>query len=383
MSIKKQGPLGCLKIIEFAGIGPAPMCGMLLSDLGAEVLRIDRPEEADVGIKRPLETNFILRGRRTVKLDLKNPQSIDLVLKLVEQADCIIEGFRPGVMERLGLGPDRCLERNPALVYGRVTGWGQDGPLSSQAGHDLNYIALTGALDALGREGEKPAVPLNLIGDFAGGALFLALGLLAAVLEARGSGEGQVVDAAIVDGVSSMLTSINGLRAAGLFASTRGTNILDSGAYFYDVYRCADGGHIAVGAIEKRFFSIFLERLGLNREQMPAQDDREGWSEGRRRLQAVFEGRPRDHWVRLFADSDACVSPVLSIEESFNDPHMQARKIYEDIGGFTQSRPAPRFSRTPPGAPTPPRGAQGLEALSAWEVDAATRDLARAVIRHG
>lgn len=383
MTNARKGPLGGLKIIEFAGIGPAPMCGMLLSDLGAEVLRIDRPEEADIGIRRPLETNFILRGRRTVKLDLKDPPSIDLVLKLVEQADCIIEGFRPGVMERLGLGPDRCLERNPALVYGRVTGWGQDGPLSRRAGHDLNYIALTGALDALGREGEKPAVPLNLIGDFAGGALFLALGLLAGVLEARGSGKGQVVDAAIVDGVSSMLSSINGLRAAGLFSPARGKNILDSGAYFYDVYRCADGGHVAVGAIEKRFFEILLAKLGIDPKQLPAQDDRKGWPEGRRRLQAIFERQPRDHWARLFAESDACVSPVLSIEESFDDPHMRARKIYKDVGGFTQAAPAPRFSRTPPGAPMPPRESEDVEALASWEVDAATIDLARAVIRQG
>lgn len=253
MTPGSRGPLAGLKVVEMAGIGPAPMCGMLLADLGAEIVRIDRPGEADLGIKRPTNTNFILRGRPTARMDLKTPEGRDLALALIARADCLIEGFRPNVMERLGLGPEEAFNRNPALVYGRVTGWGQSGPMSPWAGHDLNYIGLTGALEAIGRPGSPPPPPLNLIGDFGGGALFLAFGLLAGVLEARRTGQGQVVDAAIVDGVASMMTSWNGLLSGGVFTNDRGANILDSGAYFYDVYACADGKFLAVAAIEKRF----------------------------------------------------------------------------------------------------------------------------------
>jgi crotonobetainyl-CoA:carnitine CoA-transferase CaiB-like acyl-CoA transferase len=360
-----SGPLAGLRIVEMAGIGPAPMCGMLLADLGAEIVRIDRPGESDIGIKRPPETNFILRGRPTIRVDLKDPAGRDRAMDLIAEADCLIEGFRPGVMERLGLGPEPCLARNPRLVYGRVTGWGQTGPMAPWAGHDLNYIGLTGALEAIGRADAPPPAPLNLIGDFGGGALFLALGLLAGVLEAKSSGKGQVVDAAIVDGVAAMMTSLNGLRSGGVFPKQREASILDSGAYFYDVYACADGRHLAVGAIEPRFFRTFLARLGLGPDALPPQEDRSRWREGRERLRAVFATRPRDHWVTLFEGSDACVTPVLSLEESFDDPHMRARGAYVEVGGFAQAAPAPRFSRTPAAQPEPPDTDRPLPAWAA------------------
>jgi crotonobetainyl-CoA:carnitine CoA-transferase CaiB-like acyl-CoA transferase len=368
-----KGPLAGLRVVEMAGIGPAPMCGMLLSDLGAEIIRIDRPTPSDLGISRPLDTNFNLRGRDTIKLDLKDPGSTALVLALVGKAACLIEGFRPGVMERLGLGPEPCLARNPSLVYGRVTGWGQDGPLANSAGHDLNYIALTGALEAMGRSGERPPVPLNLIGDFAGGALFLGLGLLAGVFEARRSGRGQVVDAAMVDGVAAMMNSIRGFRAAGVFSTERGANVLDSGAYFYDVYRCADGRFIAVGAIEKRFFDEFLARLSIDPAEMPPQEDRSRWAEGRERLQRIFLTRTRDEWAARFEGSDACVSPVLSVEESTVNQHMRSRGTYIEVDGHVQAGPAPRFSRTVPETPGPPQPAGGVDALNAW-LDEAERE---------
>lgn len=360
------GPLAGVKFIEMPAIGPGPMCGMLLADLGADVLRIERPGRADVGIERPLETNFIMRGRSSIRLDLKKPDAVALVLRLAREADGLIEGFRPGVMERLGLGPEPCLAANPRLIYGRITGWGQSGPLAKTAGHDLNYIALTGALHAMGRKNEAPPVPLNLIGDFGGGALFLALGLLAGILEARQSGKGQVVDAAIVDGVAAMLTSINGLMACGVCSQERGTNILDSGAYFYDTYRCADGGYVAVGPIEKRFHALFLEKLGFDPAAMPDQEDRTRWLEGRERLQAVFLTRPRDAWAALFAGTDACVTPVLSLAELFAHPHMTVRGSYVDVAGYRQAAPAPRFSRTMPDCPKPPAPARDAEALSGW-----------------
>lgn len=362
----RRGPLSGVRLIEMAGIGPAPMCGMVLSDLGADILRIDRPTPSDVGIKRPVETNFILRGRRTIPVDLKTEAGRALVLRLLREADGVFEGFRPGVMERLGLGPEAALAANPALVYGRVTGWGQSGPMAQTAGHDLTYLALTGALGAMGRQGELPPVPLNLVGDFAGGALFLAVGMLSALIAARESGRGQVVDAAIVDGVASMLSSINGLRQAGIFTPEPGTNILDGGAYFYDVYRCADGGAIAVGPIEKKFFAQFVERLGIDPATLPPQDDAARWPEGRAVLADIFAGRDRDAWAALFAGTDACVVPVLSIEESFRDPHLAARGTYQQIDGRPQAAPAPRFSDTPPATPAPPSIASTEDALADW-----------------
>lgn len=363
----RAGPLSGVRIIEMAGIGPAPMCGMLLADLGAEILRIDRPHvAADLGIKRPLETNFVLRGRQTIRVNLKRTEGVELVLALLERSDALIEGFRPGVMERLGLGPKPCLTHNPRLVYGRVTGWGQSGPRALTAGHDINYIALTGALDAMGRRGEAPPVPLNLIGDFAGGALFLAFGILAGIVRAREDGVGQVVDAAIVDGVASMLTSINGLRAAGLFSTDRGTNLLDSGAFFYDTFKCADGRYVAVGPIEKRFYTELLARLEIDPATMPDQNDQSRWDVGRSRLRGVFASRSRDEWAAVFAESDACVTPVLSLEESFVDPHLAEQGAFSRIGGFTQAAPAPHFSATPPDCPEPPASPQGSEVLEGW-----------------
>lgn len=363
----RAGPLSGVRIIEMAGIGPAPMCGMLLADLGAEILRIDRPHvAADLGIKRPLETNFVLRGRQTIRVNLKRTEGVELVLALLERSDALIEGFRPGVMERLGLGPKPCLTHNPRLVYGRVTGWGQSGPRALTAGHDINYIALTGALDAMGRRGEAPPVPLNLIGDFAGGALFLAFGILAGIVRAREDGVGQVVDAAIVDGVASMLTSINGLRAAGLFSTDRGTNLLDSGAFFYDTFKCADGRYVAVGPIEKRFYTELLARLEIDPATMPDQNDQSRWDVGRLRLRGVFASRSRDEWAAVFAESDACVTPVLSLEESFVDPHLAEQGAFSRIGGFTQAAPAPHFSATPPDCPEPPASPQGSEVLEGW-----------------
>jgi crotonobetainyl-CoA:carnitine CoA-transferase CaiB-like acyl-CoA transferase len=313
-----------------------------------------------------METNFILRGRKTIPVDLKSEAGRDLVLRLLQEADGVFEGFRPGVMERLGLGPEPALAANPALVYGRVTGWGQEGPMSQTAGHDLTYLALTGALGAMGRRGDLPPVPLNLIGDFAGGALFLAVGMLAALIEARDSGRGQVVDAAIVDGVASMLSSVNGLRQAGIFGPEAGTNILDGGAYFYDTYRCNDGLCIAVGPIEKKFFAQFVERLGVGPQELPPQDDAARWPEGRAVLARVFASRPRDEWCKIFDGTDACVAPVLSMEESFSDPHLTARGTYNEVGGYVQAAPAPRFGATPPATPEPPATASAEEALTGW-----------------
>ena len=279
-----MGPLSGLKVIELAGIGPAPMCGMLLADLGAIVLRIDRVEPSGLGVERPIEFNLIMRNRDTVALDLKSKPAIDLVLRLVQQADILIEGFRPGVTERLGLGPKECMERNPALVYGRVTGWGQDGPLAKSAGHDLNYVALTGALAAIGRAGAPPTPPLNVVGDFAGGGLFLAFGILAAVIEAKRSGTGQVVDAGIVDGVASMMTQFFGMKAAGLWTDSRGDNILDSGAPFYDVYECSDGRFISIAPIEDKFFLSFVKLVGLPASTIDMKRDKRQWDQLRRTL---------------------------------------------------------------------------------------------------
>lgn len=362
-----MGPLDGLKIVELAGIGPAPMSGMLLSDLGAKILRIDRPvAPTDLGIERPLDTNFVLRGRETIRVDLKDPNGVALVLRLCRDADALIEGFRPGVVERLGIGPDECMSVNPRLVFGRVTGWGQAGPLAKTAGHDLNYIGLSGVVNSIGRASEAPAVPLNLIGDFAGGAMFLSLGVLAAIFEAKNSGKGQVVDAAIVDGVASMMNSINGLLKSGIFSSDRGANILDSGAFYYDNYLCSDGKYVSVGAVENRFFLELLDGLGLDPSIVPPQDDRTRWAEGRAMFQRIFITRSRDEWAAIFAESDACVSPVLSVEESEENEHLVARNTYVNIGGFKQGAPAPRFSRSIPDIPKPPQVSNTQEVLLDW-----------------
>lgn len=362
-----MGPLAGVRIIELAGIGPAPMCAMLLADLGASVLRIDRPDPPELGFKRPPRFNLLLRGRSTIALDLKQPAARDLVLDLVAKADGLIEGFRPGVTERLGLGPDDCFARNPRLVYGRITGWGQDGPLAQAAGHDLNYIALTGALHAIGREGQPPSPPLNIVGDYAGGSLYLAIGMLAALVEARASGKGQVVDAAVVDGTAHLMATFHGLLAAGIIREERGVNLMDSGAPFYDCYECADGRYVSVAPIEGRFFAELLKRLGIEAGEVPPQSDRARWPELRRRLAETFATRTRDEWCAVLEGSDACFAPVLTMEEAARHPHMQARRTYVEIDGVVQPAPAPRFSRSVPETPAPPRPAEAQDAAAALD----------------
>jgi alpha-methylacyl-CoA racemase len=342
-----MGPLKGLRVIEMAGIGPAPFCAMLLADMGAEVLRIDRLVPSDIGIPMAPKYDLLNRNKRSVAVDLKSPQGLATVKRLVEQADVLIEGFRPGVMERLGLGPDECKRLNKALVFGRMTGWGQTGPLAQTAGHDLNYIGLTGALSAIGRKGEAPAIPLNLIGDFGGGSLYLAMGILAALVHARETGVGQVVDAAIVDGTANLLTLLYGYRQGGEWLNERGVNITDGGAPFYDVYQTADKLFMSVAPVEKKFYAELITRLGLVGEALPEQDDRSGWDRLRARLAEVFRGGTREHWCTLFEGSDACVAPVLDIDECITHPHNVARKIFVEVDGVINPAPAPRFSATP------------------------------------
>ncbi len=337
-----QGPLVGLKVVEFAGIGPAPFCGMLLADMGADVIRIDRAET--VGAQHPDLAN---RGKRSVAIDLKKPEGVEAALSLMERADALIEGFRPGVMERLGVGPDVALARNPKLVFGRMTGWGQTGPWASMAGHDIDYIALTGALHTMGRKGEPPAPPLNLVGDFGGGALYLAMGLLAGVIEARASGRGQVIDCAMIDGAASLMTMFYGMKAAGLWNANRDDNMLDGGAHFYDTYECADGKWLAIGAIEPQFHALLLKGLGLPADAFPAQMKRAEWPGYSRRVAEVVKTRTRDAWMEVFAGTDACVAPVLSMDEAPAHPHNADRGTFAQAFGVTQPGPAPRFSRTP------------------------------------
>ena len=375
-----SGPLAGIKIVELAGIGPGPMCAMLLADLGATVIRVDRKEPAKQGIERPLKFNTLLRSRGSIALDLKSPAAVETVLQLIEQADALIEGFRPGVTERLGLGPDVCLQRNPRLAYGRLTGWGQDGPLAKVAGHDINYLALTGILEAIGREGMPPTLPLNLVGDYAAGSLYMAVGLLAAILEARQSGQGQVVDAAIVDGAAHLATTFFGMVAAGIWKPARGTNLTDGGSHFYDCYECADGRWIAVGPIEEKFFGELLARLEIDAASLGPQLSREHWKEAKAVLAATFKRRSRDEWARRLESTDACVSPVLSFAEASTHPHLQARGTFVEIDGIVQAAPAPRFSRSAPDTPTAPRAvtpANTRLALSAWFDDATIADLRR------
>jgi alpha-methylacyl-CoA racemase len=345
------------------------MCAMLLADLGASVLRIDRPEPSGLGVERPIEFNLIMRNRDTIALDLKDPAAIELVLQLIEDADVLIEGFRPGVTERLGLGPADCRARNGSLVYGRVTGWGQDGPLATTAGHDLNYIAITGALAAIGRSDAPPTPPLNIVGDFAGGGLFLALGILAAVLEARESGRGQVVDAGIIDGVTSMMTQFFGMKAAGLWTDKRGDNILDSGAPFYDVYGCADGKQISIAPIEDKFFLQLVRLIGLPASTLDLKKDKRRWQELRALFADTFAKQPRQYWCEMLENTDACFAPVLTMEEAMGNAQLKARKTLIEVAGVVQPAPAPRFSRTSPDTPKPPRAphpGEYEEILSRW-----------------
>lgn len=363
----RSGPLAGIRVIELASAGPGPMCAMLLADLGATVLRIGRKEAVQIGIKRPLKYDLLLRNRLSINLDLKSPAAVEATLVLVEKADALIEGFRPGVTERLGLGPDVCLRRNPRLIYGRMTGWGQTGPLAPTAGHDLGYIAITGVLNAIGRDGAPPSIPLNLIGDYAGGSLYLALGLLAGIIEARSSGKGQVVDAAIVDGTASLATTFFGMHAAGMLTPTRGQNVGDSGSHFYDVYECADGKWLSVAPLEEKFYSQLLERLGIDATQIGPQMDRANWPRAKGLLADEFRTRTRDEWAHLFADSDACVAPVLSWDEAPGHTHLAARGTFVEVDGITQPAPAPRFSRTGPALPTAPAPVTAQNTTAALE----------------
>ena len=360
---RRRGPLTGLKVVEFAGIGPGPFCGMLLSDLGADVVRIDRPGE------RSKVTDVTRRGRRSIALSLKDPAAIKTCLRLFDTADAVFEVYRPGVMERLGLGPEVALARKPSLVYGRMTGWGQTGPNAQRAGHDINYISLTGALDAIGPR-DRPVPPLNLVGDFGGGALYLAMGLLAAVIHARATGEGQVIDCAMMDGAASLLASLYGLKAAGEMTGRREENLLDGGAPFYTTYECADGLWVALGAIEPQFYGIFLDRAGIAEPALRDQSDRKAWPAMKARLAEIIKSRPRAHWLALLGESDACFSPVLTADEAIAHPHVRARGVFVDIAGVTQPGPAPRFSATPgavQGAP-PPIGAHTDEVLREWGI---------------
>jgi len=367
-----MGPLAGYRIVEFAGIGPGPFCAMLLADMGATVLRLDRPTVANLGIDRPARFNLLNRGRCSAIIDLKREEGIALALELVGKADALIEGFRPGTMERLGLGPEPCLARNQRLVYGRVTGWGQDGPLAAAAGHDLNYIALIGALDAIGRAGQPPTPPLNLIGDYGGGALYLAFGIVCALLEAKSSGKGQVVDAAMIDGSASLMTPFFGLFAAGLHTAPHGENTLDSGAPYYDVYVCADGRYISVAPIETKFRAEFYHLIGIDAASLPSAADRANWPAIKEVIAARLATKPAAEWCALLEGTDACVAPVLSMREAPRHPHHLARGTFVEIGGIVQPAPAPRFSRTSPDLPTPPQpaGQDTVEALADWGIAA-------------
>jgi len=361
---QRRGPLAGLRIVEFAGLGPAPFATMLLADLGADVLLIDRPGQgAD-------PRDVVWRGRRSLEMNLKQPEAVETCLAAIARADVLIEGFRPGVMERLGLGPDVAQARNPRLIYARMTGWGQDGPLAQAAGHDINYIALTGALAAIGAPDGAPAPPLNLVGDFGGGALYLALGIGAALYERERSGLGQVIDAAIVDGTASLMNFFNGITATGLTRMNRAENILGGQAPFYGCYGCADGKYISVGPIEPHFHKTLLTLLGVDAAQLAGRDDPANWEQGRAILAAAFASRPRHEWLDVLEGTDACVAPVLELDEAPTHPHMRARNIYFERDGVMQAAAAPRFSRTPGDAGDMPAasGEPGLQLLAEWGV---------------
>jgi alpha-methylacyl-CoA racemase len=363
-----MGPLAGLKILEFEAIGPGPFCGMMLADMGADVLLVDRPADPRLGLGRDRWFDVMMRGRRSATLDLKSKSGAAAALDLAGRADAIIEGFRPGVMERLGLGPDVLLKKNSRLVYGRMTGWGQDGPLAPRAGHDINYIALTGVLNAIGRPGGAPVPPLNLVGDFGGGGMLLAFGIACALVEAQRSGKGQIVDAAMVDGASLLAAMFSGMMAAKRWSETRGDNILDTGAPWYDTYETKDGKHVAIGSIEPKFYDELLLGLGLQGKEIPKQMDRKGWPALRTLFGEKFKEKTRDEWCKVFDGSDACFAPVLTFSEARAHPHNAARGTYTRSGKVDQPAPAPRFSRTPGkirGAP-PERGEGGGQALKDW-----------------
>jgi alpha-methylacyl-CoA racemase len=340
-----MGPLKGLKIIELAGIGPAPFCGMMLADMGAEVVCIER------AVRSPLKpaSDCTRRGKRSIELDLKSADGRDTFLRLIAKADAVFEGYRPGVMEKLGLGPEQCMAVNPRLVYGRMTGWGQAGPLANAAGHDINYISLTGSLHAIGHSGGKPVVPLSLVGDYGGGAMFLAFGMVCALLEARHSGLGQVVDAAMTDGSALLMAVFHSLDEQGQWTPARGSNLLDGGAPFYDVYATSDDKYVSIGSIEPQFFALLLEKLGLNEAEFGAQFDMQRWPDQKRMLESVFRTRSRLEWCSLMEGTDVCFAPVLDLREAPLHPHNRARETYVELGGMTQPAAAPRFSRTPTG----------------------------------
>ena len=360
-----MGPLAGIVIIEIASIGPGPMCAMLLADLGADVIRVDRIDPSDLGVPVPRRYDVMARRRRSIALDLRKPGAADVVLRLLETADGLIEGFRPGVMERLGIGPTPCLACNPRLVYGRMTGFGQTGPLAGMAGHDINYIALNGTLNAIGRAGERPVPPLNLVGDYGGGALYLALGMVAGLLNAQRGGRGDVIDAAMVDGAASLMTTFAGLRAMGSWSDERGVNILDGGAPWYDTYTTQDGLFMAVGAIEPKFFRELARLMGLDHTDIERQHDRAHWPTLRAKMTALFLTRTRTDWTAIFEGTDACVTPVLSLAEAPAHPHLAARATFETNDGVTAPAAAPRFTHAsvPPYRAAPERGAQTMEIL--------------------
>lgn len=355
-----MGPLKGIRIVELAGIGPGPFCAMMLADMGAEIIRIERKGTQDSRSK----FNLLLRGRPSIGIDLKQPAGVEAALRLIEQADALIEGFRPGVMEKLGLGPDICLARNPRLVYGRMTGWGQTGPMAHAAGHDINYISLSGVLHTIGEPGGKPAPPLNLVGDFGGGGMMLAFGMVCALLEARASGQGQVIDAAMTDGSATLMTIIYGLKAMGTWTNERGMNMLDGGAHFYGTYECADGKYVSIGSIEPQFYALLLEKAGIKDVLFQEQMNRARWPELKERLVRVFKIKTRDEWCALMESTDVCFAPVLDLDEAPRHPHNVARETFVEIDGITQPAPAPRFSRT---APEIQSNAKPLmEVLTAW-----------------
>ncbi len=362
------GPLSGLKVVELAGIGPGPHAAMILADLGADVVRVERPAG---GFKAGTGKDYSLRGRRSVAADLKSAEGRETVLRLAAKADVLLEGLRPGVTERLGVGPADCHARNERLVYARMTGWGQDGPLAPRAGHDINYISQTGVLSAIGRAGEGPIPPLNLVGDFGGGSMLLVIGILAALQERVGSGRGQVVDAAMVDGASVLAQFMWSMRASGSWAEERGTNLLDTGCPFYDTYRTSDGGYMAVGSLEPQFYAELIKGLELTEADLGPQYDRSGWPAMRERFTALFAGKTRDEWTKIYNDVDACVTPVLSWSEAAENAHLKARDTLIEIDGVLQAAPAPRFSRTPPGVPTPPpvAGSDTEAVLADWGVE--------------
>ena len=367
-----MGPLSGIKIIELAGIGPGPFCAMMLADMGADVIRVDRAQNVVGGDPASPPADVLNRGRRSVGLDLKQPEGVETLLKLVDEADALIEGFRPGVAERLGVGPDICLARNPRLVFGRMTGWGQDGPYAQMAGHDINYISLAGALEPLGRAGEKPMPPINLIGDFGGGGMLLAFGVATALVEAQRSGQGQVVDAAMVDGAAVLMTMIHAFRAMGIWEDTRGNNLLDTGAFYYEVYETKDHKFVSIGSLERQFYAVLLEKLGLtDDESMPHPQDKAQWPAMKERFTEIFLTKTRDEWCEIFEGSDACFAPVLSMTEAPQHPHNQHRGTFVERNGVVQPAPAPRFSRTAAEIQRPPAfpGQHTDEVLGDWGFD--------------